>query len=258
MHGIGRDLRYAVRSLLRAPAFTLLAALTLALGIGAATTIFSVIQNVLLDPYPYARRRPQRHAPDRDASRSRARAAARSSGSASSSSTRSRCAVRGRDRRRLRGRALLHERGHGAAQRRPDVGRTTSRSSASPPRSAVRSLPRTACPGAPPVFVMSHKAWADRFGADPGIVGQELRAERRAHDARRRDAAALLQAGGRRLQARAARPCRSRAADALLPAAGEPAARRDARAGGGRGAGGRPSASRSSIRRSTRSSSGPR
>ena len=35
------------------PAFALLAMLTLALGIGASTTIFSVIQNVLFDPFPY-------------------------------------------------------------------------------------------------------------------------------------------------------------------------------------------------------------
>jgi putative ABC transport system permease protein len=48
-----QDLRYGFRSIVKRPAFTTLAVLTLALGIGAATTIFSVIQNVLLDPFPY-------------------------------------------------------------------------------------------------------------------------------------------------------------------------------------------------------------
>src|SRR5260370_13196281 len=53
MHGIWRDLLYGVRGLRKQPGFTLLAVLAPSLGIGAATTIFSVIQNVLLDPFPY-------------------------------------------------------------------------------------------------------------------------------------------------------------------------------------------------------------
>src|SRR5579864_8719842 len=47
------EFRFAIRMLLKQPGFSLIAALTLALGIGATSAIFSLIQGVLLTPPPY-------------------------------------------------------------------------------------------------------------------------------------------------------------------------------------------------------------
>src|SRR5688572_12601759 len=165
-----RDLRYAARSLARRPGFTAAIALTLALGIGANTAIFSVVNGVLLRPLPYAQ--PERlmtlwtnlpvsgHevASLPDYNDWKAQGSTFEAMTAYASSSDNLAAVGGEPERVPSARVM------------PDFLRTLG-------VSVVHG--RTFTPeefvfGSHRVAVLSHGLWTRRFGSDPSIVGRTI------------------------------------------------------------------------------------
>jgi putative ABC transport system permease protein len=168
---ISQDLRHSVRGLLKRPSFTLLAVLNLGLGIGAATTIFSVIQNVLLDPFPYT-----------DAHR----VAAIQIHDTTSSRPGGRSFYQLAEFLDLQAQLQVFDDVIGGTF--DDILLTTSEGTEQftggsttantfqflgVPAAVGRVFtPADAAPGAAPVFVMAYKMWTAKYGRDPGIVGR--------------------------------------------------------------------------------------
>ena len=173
MQTMWQDLRYGLRGLAGRPSFTLLAVLNLALGIGAATTIFSVIQNVLLDPFPYADAR---------------RVAMIQIHDTTSSRPGGRSFFQVPEFLELQAQNHVFEDVIGGTNE--DVLMTTADGTeqftggATTPNMfqflAVPALlgrtlvPADAATGAPPVFVMSYKMWVGRYNRDATILGRSF------------------------------------------------------------------------------------
>ena len=170
MDTIVRDLRYAVRALLRQPGFTAAVVLTLALGIGANTAIFSVVNGVLLRPLPYPADEQlmtvwtlfssglQETASLPDYTDWKAQNSSFSRVSAFANSNDNLAAVGGDPERVPSARVL------------PDFFATLGVS----PAAGRWFLPDEFVFGSHRVAVLSHGLWQRRFGANPGIVGQTI------------------------------------------------------------------------------------
>jgi len=170
MDSLLQDLRYAVRTLVERPGFTVVAVLTIALGVGGTTAMFGVVDAVLLRPLPYAEPDrlvmlwtrtpggPQAAAswPEfvdwREQSHSFADMAVWRGQSVSLTG--------GAEPERVVG-AFVSDRFFPLLGARPALGRTFT---------AEETDPATARP----VAVLGHGLWQRRFGSDPGILGRSL------------------------------------------------------------------------------------
>ena len=166
-----QDLRYGVRTLLKRPGFALLAMLTLALGIGSTTTIFSAIQNILLDPFPYtdARRVVAIQIHDTTNSRPGGRTFFQAPEF-----------LDYQEQSHVFEEVIggtfgdvLYNSGDGMEQFSGGyVTPNTFRFLGVPAQLGRGITPDDARPGAPPVFVMAYKLWVKRFNLDPSILGK--------------------------------------------------------------------------------------
>jgi predicted permease len=172
LESIAADLRYAVRALRHSPAFTTVVVLTLALGIGANTAIFSVVRGVLLKPLPHRdgdRLVYLRHSMDGPGGASLGfsvpevrdfrHGAPSLAGIAEFSSW-----------------TLTLQRDEGAV--RIPTGLVTGNYfevMGLVPVLGRLTQPQDDGPGVPPVMVLTHDGWKRRFGGDSSIVGRQLR-----------------------------------------------------------------------------------
>ena len=174
METVWQDLRYSGRMLLKHPGFTIIAVLTLALGIGANTAIFSIVNAVLLRPFPY-------HAPDQLVTLGEFAPGASVSypnfvdWRAQSTLFESVSAVRSNESynftgagepERLQGR-LVSAGFFSLLGIKPVLGRDF--------------VTEDDHPGADPTVVLSYSFWSRRFGNDPNILGKQITLNNRSY-----------------------------------------------------------------------------
>src|SRR5690348_15365654 len=172
MENLLQDIRFSVRSLLRTPGFTAVAVLTLALGIGANTAIFSVVESVLLRPLPYPQ--PEQLVQIWNTYPPQVPRAALSPGDyADWRAQNTRFSEMG-------GYAHISQGFNLTGDGEPQRVLATYASAGLFPLLGVRLAagnyftPEEDRAGSAPVVILSHRLWQSRFGADPGVVGKTI------------------------------------------------------------------------------------
>jgi predicted permease len=172
LDSIRQDTAYAARRLVQSPGFTLVAALTLALGVGATSAIFSVVNAVLLRPLPFPE--PERLVDVAQTWKEKAavyspqnfldvEAQAKSFERLAAIDTNGVTLTGHGDAARLEG-ADVSASFFDVLRVRPALGRGF--------------VAGENDPGHTDVVVLGHKLWQERFGGDPGIVGQKVQIDR--------------------------------------------------------------------------------
>src|SRR3989454_3229170 len=171
METLRQDVRYALRNLRKTPGFAVVAILTLALGIGASTAIFSVIENILMEPFPYPGAQRYMSVQIHDTERSEPGGRAGFSGPEFLDYVEQNHVFDGviaNDRT-----DVLYRNGEGTQGFNGNF--VTPGTFEFLGMSALHGRmmqPADYEPGAPPVFVLRYKVWVKSFGADPGIVNK--------------------------------------------------------------------------------------
>ena len=167
----GQDIRYAFRNLRKTPGFPVVAILTLALGIGASTAIFSVINNVVMDPFPYTGADRYYTIEIRDTEKNEPYGRRGYSGAeyldyaAQNHSFDQIIAANNLD--------VLYKSGEGSLNfQGVRVSPGTFEFLGMPVLLGRLMQPADYEPGAPPVFVLRYKTWVKNFGADPAIINK--------------------------------------------------------------------------------------
>jgi predicted permease len=167
---VWQDLRFGARMLLKQPGFTLIAVLTLALGIGANTAVFSIVNAVLLRPFPY--KEPERLVILREKIYGGVNSSVSYLNFADWRSQSALCdsivATRANESFNLTG----------AGEPERLQGRLVSAEFFSTlgigPLVGRDFLPEEDRPGAPPAVILSYEFWRRRFGDDPSVIGKQI------------------------------------------------------------------------------------
>jgi putative ABC transport system permease protein len=171
METLRQDIRYALRNLQKTPGFAVVAVLTLALGIGASTAIFSILENILMEPFPYPDAQRFMLLEIHDTERNEPGGRNGFSGPefldyvAQNHVFDRVIASNGLD--------VLYRSGEGAQLLRGNyVTPGTFEFLGMTPLLGRAMLPADYEPGAPPVFVLRYKTWVNEFGADAKVLNR--------------------------------------------------------------------------------------